>query len=1475
MLRIRGAKEISKLITLRHCPKFKVANQYYKKIRYYSQIHERIEENIKRMLERQGFECEKEKTLAERNIIGRIDLLCRRGNEYYIIDVKSYPIRKASLQDLYQVLTYSLEIINRVQGKINLVLIYREDEEKYLCVKITNIENLIKHFENICKSVHNINLEKFLIPGPWCRFCAIDECMYNSKNIAKSFGSEDSKDYSIDDPFESLVSIYQELVKFDWALMKGNFIPIDYILTENGYLFISPAYAFDQNVARGMDLSVIVFAILYALAEQWRQRGTGETIDEDAFEEYLKDKLAAMIDFLRRNIINQDSKFYTSSPCKDQELHELLLEFINALISGGLLHLALLNDLTTIRPIKFLDKRREVTISEIHEFLSLIAAYKMMNFTEKELKIDLPSIVSKILRKLRNKYDIDQVVFKTAHGELIRLVSRAGALPSRPANYETLLIPFVEEPIAHFVMRLEDLKDDLQQFIGDEFLTRILIEALREIGWEKLSYYQYNYLKDLLSSDKPKLALLVAPTGSGKTIIFTIYALAKLLRSIKKEKESEKHKSRVIIIYPRKSLARDQLETIIRLLYYLNAALRNSKREIVVAIRDGDSPTLKSLIEKGEKSIRDLRIKIGNEFLELRHNVDLSRGKQPKYTVSLINPKRKVSEEVNWIKDLKDPSELLTADIIITNINMFSKATLDTLVRARRSEWFEILSNVSTIIIDEAHTQLPYDQLAYAFHALARFFSLMVKKSNEEIIESITNCQSANRRKEEIDLCIVDKVGLLEEIRRRSLDIIISSATISNRQLLTKNTLTYHILGVRRIKIVKRRNLGHNIPEELKEFTYALLGRIFTIYNSNNVGKVIYRDYYLDSSDSQRWRLMLTVITFPTPDKRAATSLTESLLTVSHWLLGLRYRLKFFEKGSFITFVDDKQRIREILGYIWNRQIYDAKDHADRLFMTELFPKNKRGHLRKEALNELVAILENLAHNNKSLLDLVFHEVASWYNLLHFYISYDALASRTIPILREEREKMLRELLPYQIVDKILRDAEEILEHSDISQAITKLLEKGVTRDIPVLIADHHADLQREARSLRERALKEGLLLGVISTSTLELGIDIRGVSIVIQYGSRVSKESVHQRIGRAGRSPETFRTSLGIIILRNTGEDIALMNEQNAIDFTLSLTVPPIAKPIEDKNIFEQYALLLAYNFIKEDNDDVDQLEDILLKNMTLTLSEIDPLELSDIIEKTILSGRVSKENYDYLVRVILGGVPLSAALEENIRRMCSYISEIRRNKNNLNVKQVNDQRIKVVLHKLFSEINKLDYFINCGKIIREVSINPRNLDPIDIYLKNKELGYIDKELEEISGVVMGQFPELAPALRSILRNLSSIIGGLNLIYTLLMHTNLSGLLEKTLRKDDRTYLEQAIESLADKYTRTFSNPPIPHEAVLKSTDSYLLTLNNVELYDPGHHIFNLEILVRKSSEDAILKLGLPLKHKATRGKRRIMARW
>ncbi|MGK8520413.1 ATP-dependent helicase [Nocardia asteroides] len=80
----------------------------------------------------------------------------------------------------------------------------------------------------------------------------------------------------------------------------------------------------------------------------------------------------------------------------------------------------------------------------------------------------------------------------------------------------------------------------------------------------------------------------------------------------------------------------------------------------------------------------------------------------------------------------------------------------------------------------------------------------------------------------------------------------------------------------------------------------------------------------------------------------------------------------------------------------------------------------------------------------------------------------------------------------------------------------------------PLLARAHHGSVSKEQRALIEDDLKSGRLRCVVATSSLELGIDMGAVDLVVQVEAPPSVASGLQRIGRAGH--QVGEISRGVI---------------------------------------------------------------------------------------------------------------------------------------------------------------------------------------------------------------------------------------------------------------------------------------------------------------------------------------------------------
>ena len=156
------------------------------------------------------------------------------------------------------------------------------------------------------------------------------------------------------------------------------------------------------------------------------------------------------------------------------------------------------------------------------------------------------------------------------------------------------------------------------------------------------------------------------------------------------------------------------------------------------------------------------------------------------------------------------------------------------------------------------------------------------------------------------------------------------------------------------------------------------------------------------------------------------------------------------------------------------------------------------------------------------------------------------------------------------------------------SRTIAELLGHRFDQSNRPDIAVHHGSLSKEECTSVEDAFKAGTLKAIICTSTLELGIDIGNVDLVIQYMSPRQVSSLIQRVGRSGHSLE--RLSEGVIITAfpdDTLESMAAVEnaKQNKLEpvllhiNALDVLAHQIAGILVDKETISQSELLKIVN--------------------------------------------------------------------------------------------------------------------------------------------------------------------------------------------------------------------------------------------------------------------------------------------------------
>jgi ATP-dependent Lhr-like helicase len=214
------------------------------------------------------------------------------------------------------------------------------------------------------------------------------------------------------------------------------------------------------------------------------------------------------------------------------------------------------------------------------------------------------------------------------------------------------------------------------------------------------------------------------------------------------------------------------------------------------------------------------------------------------------------------------------------------------------------------------------------------------------------------------------------------------------------------------------------------------------------------------------------------------------------------------------------------------------------------------------------------------------------------------LAHKLIPIIEESNSTLI-------FINT--RGMSEVWYHTLLS----------IAPELAGALALHHGSIDRELRYWVEDALHEGKLKAVVCTASLDLGVDFRPVSTVIQVGSPKGVARFLQRAGRSGHAP----------------------GEESNIYFlpTHSLELVEVAalkdaigtKIVEAKNpMLLCYDVLIQYLCTLATGDGFDQKKIKEEISSTFCYSEISDEEWSRIID-FICSGGNALQQYDEYQKV------------------------------------------------------------------------------------------------------------------------------------------------------------------------------------------------------------------------------------------------
>ena len=179
------------------------------------------------------------------------------------------------------------------------------------------------------------------------------------------------------------------------------------------------------------------------------------------------------------------------------------------------------------------------------------------------------------------------------------------------------------------------------------------------------------------------------------------------------------------------------------------------------------------------------------------------------------------------------------------------------------------------------------------------------------------------------------------------------------------------------------------------------------------------------------------------------------------------------------------------------------------------------------------------------------------------------------------------------------------------------IAQSGSSRGIEAVIAKaHHGSVSKEQRALIEDDLKRGRLPAVVATSSLELGIDMGAVDLVIQIESPPSVASALQRVGRAGH--QVGEVSRGVLFPKHRGD---LAQTAVAVQRMRSGSIESLSVPTNPLDVLAQQVVAAT----AMDGWPVDDLYDLMKR--TAAFAKLPRSAYDAVLD--LLSGRYPSDEF------------------------------------------------------------------------------------------------------------------------------------------------------------------------------------------------------------------------------------------------------
>lgn len=371
---------------------------------------------------------------------------------------------------------------------------------------------------------------------------------------------------------------------------------------------------------------------------------------------------------------------------------------------------------------------------------------------------------------------------------------------------------------------------------------------------------------------------------------------------------------------------------------------------------------------------------------------------------------------------------------------------------------------------------------------------------------------------------------------------------------MSNHQTTFRDLNISKETLKSLEDLGYSKPTEIQEkaIPFIMEGKDLVAQAQTGTGKTAAFGIPIVEKVNPKLRKIQALILVPT--RELAIQVAKEIKDIGknkkvytlavYGGKSIQHQINFLRKGSDVVVVGTPGRVKDLLerGHLKldNVKMF-VLDEADRMlemgFIEDI--EDIMSYLPENQQNLLFS-----ATMPKEILDLAEEFLNPDYNTIKVKpdeVTVEKIKQVIYRVNPRDKYKKLTEVLSQEKSDKIIIFTQTKLEADDLAN---QLKNEGFS------VSAIHGDFSQKKRETVLHNFRTGKLKILVATDVAARGLDIKGVSLVINYGLPRDTESYIHRIGRTGRAGKEG-TAISIM---TPAEDKQLLNIQKKTKANIEL---------------------------------------------------------------------------------------------------------------------------------------------------------------------------------------------------------------------------------------------------------------------------------------------------------------------------------